>query len=73
MMLLWVLGYIWIASMVTAVFGVIYEGREVGSNAAAFTGALWLPLGVGALVFVLLVAIPYKLTQLLLDKLKKVC
>ena len=73
MMLLWVLGYIWIASMVTAVFSVIYEGREVGSYPAAFTGAFWLPVGVGAIAFALLVAIPYKLTHLVLDKLKKVC
>ena len=72
-MLLWVLGYIWIASMVTAVFSVIYEGREVGSSAAALTGVFWLPLGVGALGFALLVAIPYKLTKLGVDKLKKVC
>ena len=51
MMLLWVLGYIWIASIVTAVFSVIYEGKEVGSYPAAFTGAFWLPLGVGAIGF----------------------
>lgn len=72
-MLLWVLGYIWIASMVTAVFSVIYEGKEVGMYPAAFTGAFWLPIGVGALGFALLVAIPYKLTRLGVDKLKKVC
>lgn len=73
MMLLWVLGYILIASTVTAVFSVIYEGREVGSSAAALTGAFWLPVGVGTLGFILLVAIPYKITKLGVDKLKKVC
>ena len=72
MILLWMIGYIWIASMVTAVFSVIYEGKEVGSEAAALTGAFWLPLGIGAIGFALLVAIPYKLTKLVLDNLKKV-
>lgn len=71
-MLLWILGYIMVASIVTAVFSVIYEGREVGSYPAAFTGALWLPLGVGAIGFALAVGIPYKLTKLGVDKLKKV-
>ena len=73
MILLWILGYIMVASIVTAVFSVIYEGREVGSYPAALTGAFWLPIVVGATGFVLLVAIPYKLTKLGVDKLKKVC
>ena len=72
-MLLWVLGYIWIASMVTAVFSVIYESKEDGNGTAAFCGVFWLPLVAGVLVFTLAVGIPYKLTQLVLDKLKKVC
>lgn len=73
MILLCILGYIWIASIVTAVFSVIYEGRELPPYSAAFVGAFWLPVGVGALGFLLIVAIPYKLTRLVLDKLKKVC
>ena len=74
MILLWIIGYIMIASIVTAVFSVIYEGREVDIYPpAVFVGAFWLPVGVGALGFALLVAIPYKLTKLVLDKLKKVC
>lgn len=74
MILLWIIGYIMIASMVTAVFSVIYEGREVNNHPpAVITGAFWLPLGVGALGFALLIAIPYKLTKLGVDKLKKVC
>ena len=72
MTLLWVIGYVWIASMVTAVIGVLYEGKDVGSEAAALTGVFWLPIGVVALGFALLVAIPYKLTKLGVDKLKKV-
>ena len=72
MILLWILGYIWIASTVTAVFSVSYKGREVVPYAAAFTGALWLPIGVGAMCFVMLIGIPYKLTKLVLDKFKKV-
>ena len=73
-MLLWVIGYIWIASMVTAVFSVIYEGKDTDIYPpAVFVGAFWLPVGVGALGFALLVAIPYKLTKLGVDKLKKVC
>ena len=72
MMLLWILGYIWIASMVTAVFSVIHEGRELPPYSAAFIGAFWLPVGVGALGFMLLIGIPYKLTKLGVDKLKKV-
>lgn len=69
----YIIGYIFIASMVTAVFSVIYEGKEVGALAAALTGAFWLPMIVVALSFALLVGVPYKLTQLVLDKLKKVC
>ena len=71
-MLLWILGYIMVASIVTAVFSVIYEGRELAPYAAAFTGAFWLPVGVGAIGFMLLVGVPYKLTKLVLDKFKKV-
>ena len=73
MILLWVLGYIWIASMVTAVIGVINEGKDIGSETAALTGVFWLPIGIVAIGFALLVAIPYKLTKLGVDKLKKVC
>lgn len=74
MMLLWIIGYIWIASTVTAVFSVIYGGKEPETfPPAIFVGAFWLPVGVGALGFALLIAIPYKLTKLILDKLKKVC
>lgn len=72
MILLCILGYIWIASIVTAVFGVIYEGRELPPYSAAFIGAFWLPVVVGALGFMLLIGIPYKLTKLGVDKLKKV-
>lgn len=72
MMVLWVIGYIWIASTVTAVISVINEGKTVGDYTAAFTGVFWLPVGVGAAGFALLIAIPYKLTKLILDKLKKV-
>lgn len=71
MILLWIIGYIFIASVVTAVVGMITEGKE-STFAAAFIGAFWLPMGVGAVGFLLLVTIPYKLTQLALDKLKKV-
>lgn len=74
MMVLWVIGYIWIASTVTAVFSVIYEGKDTDIYPPeAFVGAFWLPVGVGAIGFALLVAVPYKLTRLVLDKLKKVC
>ena len=67
-MILYIIGYILIASMVTAVFSVIYEGRETGSYAAAFTGAFWLPLIVGALGFFLLIGVPYQATRAVLDK-----
>ncbi len=70
-MILYIIGYILIASMVTAVFSVIYEGREVGASAAALTGALWLPMIIGAVGYFLLVGVPYKLTQLLLDRLQE--
>ena len=73
-MILWVIGYIWIASTVTAVFSVIYEGKDTDIYPPeALVGAFWLPVGVGAIGFALLVAVPYKLTRLVLDKLKKVC
>ena len=73
MILLWIIGYIMIASTVTAVVSVIDEGKEVDTYPpAAIAGAFWLPLGIGAIGFALLVAIPYKLTKLVLDKLKKV-
>lgn len=72
-MILYIIGYILIASMVTAVFSVIYEGRGIESYSAAFVGALWLPMVVGAVPYLLLIAVPYKLTKLALDKLKKVC
>lgn len=74
MILLWILGYIMIASIVTAVVSVIYEGKETYTYPPAIIiGAFWLPMGVGAIGFTLAVGIPYKLTKIVLDKLKKVC
>lgn len=74
MNLLWLIGYIMLASIITAVFSVVYEGKDTDIYPpAVFIGAFWLPIGVGALGFLLLVGIPYKLTRLVLDKLKKVC
>ena len=72
MAILWIIGYITIAAMVAAMFSVIYEDKEDGNGTAAFCGVFWLPLGVVALVFALLVAIPYKLTKLGVDRFKKV-